>query len=75
MKGLFQTDLNIIWDEIDIKPKNRRGCGLWKEDYIKKIISELIELKIKAKKENKPKLYEQLRMSLMRAHKVQNKIS
>ena len=74
MYASFQTDLNLIWDKIDIIPKNKGENKKWKQDYVQRIVKDLIELKIKAKKENNPKLYNQLRMSLIRAHKVQNDI-
>ena len=48
--------------------------NMWGFQHIEQIVEELIELKIKAKKENNPMLYNQLRTSLIRAHKVQNEL-
>ena len=72
MISLNYTNLNIMWDKIDLRSwKEEKEINVWKQDYIRKIIEDLIELKIEAKKENKPILYDQLRTSLIRAHEVQ----
>ena len=72
MIPLNYTNLNIMWDKIDLRSwKEEKEINVWKQDYIRKIIEDLIELKIEAKKENKPILYDQLRTSLIRAHEVQ----
>jgi hypothetical protein len=42
---------------------------------LEELIGELVELKIKAKKENNPILYNQLRISLMRAHEAQSELN
>ena len=72
MIPLNYTNLNIMWDKIDLRScEEEKGNNVWKQDYINRIIEDLIELKIEAKKENKPILYDQLRISLIRAHEVQ----
>lgn len=65
-----------MWDKIElvsnrVLKKEETICGF---QHIEQIVEELIELKIKAKKENNPMLYNQLRTSLIRAHKVQNEL-
>ncbi len=70
----FQTDLNSMWDKIDTMPKNKVENKIWNQDYIQRIVKDLIELKIKARKENNPRSYNQLRLLLIRAHNVQNDI-
>ena len=74
MNTSYQTDLNSMWDKIDIKSKNKMGQKMWEQEHIQRVVKDLIELKIKAKKDNNPTLYNQLRISLIRAHKVQNDI-
>ncbi|AJW70499.1 hypothetical protein [Nitrosopumilus adriaticus] len=70
----YQTDLNSMWDKIDIKSKNKIWDKKWEQEHIQRIVKDLIELKIKAKKDNNPILYNQFRISLIRAHEVQNDI-
>ncbi|WP_371503806.1 hypothetical protein [Nitrosopumilus adriaticus] len=70
----YQTDLNSMWDKIDIESKNKIWDKKWEQEHIQRIVKDLIELKIKAKKDNNPILYNQLRISLIRAHKVQNDV-
>ncbi|EPA05450.1 hypothetical protein BG20_I0859 [Candidatus Nitrosarchaeum limnium BG20] len=72
----YRTDLNSMWDEIDLKPKQSRKKGqTWARGYLEGLIVELIELKIKAKNENNLVLYNQLQNSLIRAHEVQNELN
>jgi len=72
----YRTDLNLMWDKIDLKPKHPGKKGeTWALQYIGELIAELIELKINAKKENKLILYNQLQNSLIRAHDVQNELN
>ncbi len=66
-----------MWDEIDLKSKEEveKEGNMWGRQYLEGLINELVELKIKAKKENDPILYNQLRTSLMRAHEVQSELN
>ena len=62
--------------KIDLKPKDEIKEGnTWGQQYLEKLIGELVELKIKAKQENNPILYNQLQTSLMRAHEVQSELN
>ena len=72
-----RSDLNSMWDKIDLKSKEEveKEGNMWGRQYLEGLIGELVELKIKAKKENKPILYNQLRTSLMRAHEVQSELN
>jgi len=72
----YRTDLNSMWDEIDLKPKQSRKKGqAWAYGYLEGLIVELIELKTKAKNENNLILYNQLQNSLIRAHEVQKELN
>lgn len=72
----YHTDLNLMWDKIDLKPKKSYKKGqTWAHGYLERLIVELVELKIKAKNENNLILYNQLQNSLIRAHEVQNEIN
>lgn len=69
-------NLNTMWDKIDLESSDKEKDIIgWKQEYMKNIVEDLIELKIKAKKENNPSLYDQLRISLIRAHEVQNELN
>ena len=74
MIRIRHANLNSMWDEIDLRTNDeiKKKMKDWGQEYMKRIIEDLIELKIKAKKENNPALYDQLRTSLIRAHEVQN---
>ncbi len=65
-----------MWDKIDLRSKEevKREGSMWGQQYLEGLIDELVELKIKAKKENNPILYNQYRTSLMRAHEVQSEL-
>lgn len=72
----IHANLDLMWDKIElvsnrVLKKEETLCGL---HHIEQIVEDLIELKIKAKRENNPMLYNQLRTSLIRAHKVQNEL-
>ncbi|QLH06864.1 hypothetical protein [Nitrosopumilus ureiphilus] len=73
----YHSDLNSMWDKIDLRSKQdvEKEGHLWGLQYLDLLIDELVELKIKAKKENNPILYNQLRTSLMRAHEVQSELN
>ncbi len=73
----YRSELNSMWDKIDLKSKEEveKEGNMWGRQYLEGLIGELVELKIKAKKENKPILYNQLRTSLMRAHEVQSELN
>ncbi|EGG42667.1 Hypothetical protein Nlim_0479 [Candidatus Nitrosarchaeum limnium SFB1] len=72
----YRTDLNSMWDKIELKPKQSRKKGqTWAREYLESLIVELIELKIKAKNENNLVLYNQLQNSLIRAHEVQKELN
>ena len=77
MISSYRPNLNLMWDKIDLKSNKevKKEGNTWGQQYIEKLIGELIELKIKAKQENNPILYDQLRTSLMRAHEVQNELN
>ena len=77
MISSYRPNLNLMWDKIDLKSNKEveKEGNTWGQQYIEKLIGELIELKIKAKQENNPILYDQLRTSLMRAHEVQNELN
>ena len=66
-----------MWDKIDLRSKKEieKEGNVWGKQYLERLIDELVELKVKAKKENNPILYNQLRTSLMRAHEVQNELN
>lgn len=72
MKHSPQTDLNSIWDRIDFRSKEdiEKEGNLWGGQYLEEIINELVELKVKSKKEHNPRMYHQLNASLTRAHEV-----
>ena len=72
-----RTDLNSMWDRIDQRSKKETEFegNVWGKQYLEQLIEELVELKIKAKKENNPILYNQLRTSLIRAHEVQAELN
>lgn len=72
-----KTDLNAIWDKIDLRSKKdvEKEGQVWGRQYLEGLIDELVELKIKSKKENDPIMYNQLRTSLMRAHEVQSELN
>ena len=76
MSQSFRSSLYSMWDEIDLHPstKPREKNTGWGKQYIDKLVDELVELKAKAKEENNPALYEQLRISLIRAHEVQKEL-
>ena len=73
----YRSELNSMWDKIDLKSKEEveKEGHVWGLQYLEELISELVELKIKAKKENNPILYNQLRISLMRAHEAQSELN
>ena len=75
MSSTYRPDLNSMWDRIDLKTENDVKGEKWGLQYLEILIDELVELKIKAKKENNPILYNQLRTSLMRAHEVQSELN
>lgn len=77
MIPLNKIDLNSMWDKIDLRSKEdvRKEGDVWGRQYLEGLIDELVELKIKAKKEHNPMMYNQLRTSLMRAHEVQNELN
>ena len=66
-----------MWDKIDLRSKEEveKEGNMWGRQYLEGLIDELVELKTKAKKENNPILYNQLRTSLMRAHEVQRELN
>ena len=66
-----------MWDKIDLKSKDevKKEGNVWGLQYLEELIDELVESKIKAKKEHNPILYNQLRTSLMRAHEVQSELN
>ena len=72
-----RTDLNSMWDKIDLRPKKdiKKEGNLWGRQYLEGLIDELVELKIKSKKENNPMMYNQFQTSLMRAHQVQKELN
>lgn len=74
MASSNRTDLDSMWDRIDLKSKEEKKGNVWGLQYLEGLIDELVELKIKAKKENNPILYNQLRTSLMRAQDVQREL-
>ena len=72
----YRTDLNSMWDKIELKPKqSRKKDQTWVRGYLEGLIAELIELKIKAKNANNLVLYNQLQNSLIRAHEVQKELN
>jgi len=73
----YHSDLHSMWDKIDLKPKEevKKEGNTWGQQYLEKLIGELVELKIKAKKDNNPILYTQLQTSLIRAHEVQSELN
>jgi len=76
MISSYRPNLNLMWDKIDLKSNEVKKEGnSWGQQYLEKLIGELTELKIKAKQENNPILYDQFRISLMRAHEVQNELN
>ena len=76
MTPSYRPNLNLMWDKIDLKSNEvKKEENSWGQQYLEKLIGELTELKIKAKQENNPILYDQLRTSLMRAHEVQNELN
>ena len=77
MTSSNRIDLNSMWDKIDLRSKKdiEKEGHVWGRQYLEGIIDELVELKIKTKKENNPMMYNQLRTSLMRAHDVQNELN
>ena len=72
-----KTDLGSMWDRIDLRSKEdkQKEGNVWGRQYLESVIDELVELKIKAKKEHNPLMYNQFRTSLMRAHEVQNELN
>lgn len=72
-----KTDLNAMWDKIDLRSKKdiEKEGQVWGLQYLEGLIDELVKLKIKSKKENNPIMYNQLRTSLMRAHEVQSELN
>ena len=76
MKSSVRTDLNSMWDKIDFRSKQDMGRegNQWGQQYLEELINELVELKIKSKKEHDPMMYHQLNSSLTRAHEVQNEL-
>ncbi len=77
MISSHKTDLNAMWDKIDFRSKKdvEKEGQVWGRQYLEGLIDELVELKIKSKKENDPIMYNQLRTSLMRAHEVQSELN
>lgn len=77
MTSSNRIDLNSMWDKIDLRSKKdiEKEGYVWGRQYLEGLIDELVELKIKTKKENNPIMYNQLRTSLMRAHDVQNELN
>lgn len=71
-----RTDLNSLWDKIDFRSKDdiEWEGNQWGEQYLERIINELVELKVKSKKEHNPMMYHQLNSSLTRAHESQNEL-
>ena len=76
MISTIHVNLDQMWDKIELESNiiMRREGNTSGFKHIEKIVEQLIELKIKAKKENNPMLYNQLRISLIQAHKVQNEL-
>lgn len=76
MKSSVRTDLNSMWDKIDFRSRQdiEREGNQWGEQCLEELINELVELKIKSKKEHNPMMYHQLNSSLTRAHEVQNEL-
>jgi len=72
----IHANLDLMWDKIDLVSNRilKKEKYAWEFQHIEKIVEELIELKVNAKMENNPMLYNQLRTSLIRAHKVQNEL-
>ena len=70
MQTKLRANLNEMWDKIDTPEKRQKDGFLWGEQYLEGLITELVFAKQKAKKENNPYLYNQLRTSLIRAHEV-----
>lgn len=66
-----------MWDKIDLRSKEdvEKEGNMWGLQYLEGLIDELVELKIKTKKENNPILYNQLQTSLMRAHEIQSELN
>ena len=77
MTTSYRANLDSMWDKIDLRSKEdiEKEGNVWGRQYLEGLIDELVELKIKAKKENDPIMYNQLRTSLMRAHEVQNELN
>jgi len=74
MKTESRANLNEVWDKIDTPEKRQKDGFLWGEQYLEGLITELVFAKQKAKKENNPYLYNQLRSSLIRAHEVKTEL-
>ncbi|PBO85494.1 MAG: hypothetical protein COA77_04025 [Thaumarchaeota archaeon] len=72
MKSSVRFDLNLMWDKIDFRSKYDiwREGNQWGEQYLEELIHELVELKMKSKKEYDPMMYRHLNSSLTRAHEV-----
>ncbi|MCH7966029.1 MAG: hypothetical protein IIB02_01210 [Thaumarchaeota archaeon] len=77
MIPIYRSDLNSMWDKIDLRSKEdvEKEGNMWGLQYLEGLIDELVELKIKTKKENNPILYNQLQTSLMRAHEIQSELN
>jgi len=73
---LSKIDLNLLWDKIDLRSKDdiKKEGNQWGLQYLEGLIDELVELKVKSKKEHDPMLYHQLNSSLTRAHQVKTEL-
>jgi len=71
-----RTNLDSMWDKIDLRSKEdiKKEGEQWGLQYVERLIDDLVELKIKSKREHDPMMYHQLNSSLTRAHDVKSEL-
>lgn len=71
-----RTNLDSMWDKIDLRSKEdiKKEGEPWGLQYVERLIDDLVELKIKSKREHDPMMYHQLNSSLTRAHDVKSEL-